>query len=112
MTYNIEIQGLNIEVTDAIKDYLYKKIERAVIHSGGLIHAIKANFSCENKLGNKKDIVEIIVFLDQGRTVRQETASEDMYASIDLASASVERQLRRIKEKIVTVRRHKDRDVA
>lgn len=112
MTYNVEIQGLNIEVTDALKEYLAPKLERAITHSGGLIHNIKVNFSCENKLGNKKDLVEIIVFLDKGKTVRQEIASEDMYASIDLATAGIERQLRRTKEKIVTVRRHKDRDAA
>jgi putative sigma-54 modulation protein len=101
----IDVQGLNLPVTEAIENYVHKKIQRATKHCTEFLSSVKVNLMCENK--SNTHLVEVIVFLHGGKTLHNKTRSEDMYASIDIACASMERQIRKIKEKHNDIKRHK-----
>ncbi len=100
----LELHGLNIEITRAIEQYVSKKFNRATKHTSEFISNVRVNLSCESRTATH--LVEVIVFLHGGKTIRNQTRTEDMYASVDIASASLERQLRKIKERNIDVKRY------
>lgn len=103
---NIEIQGTNLDITDSINNYLNKRAKRIFDHGEQVIDHLKVNVSFEAKTGSH--VVEFILFLNgNGKIFRCKESSDDMYTSIDLASAQAERLLRRYKEKKIDVKRHK-----
>jgi putative sigma-54 modulation protein len=100
----IELQGMNnLEITPAMRKYANKKLEKAAEHTQQYISNIRANLSHENHTAT--NLIEVIVFLHGGKTIRNQTRSEDMYASIDIACSSLERQLRKYKEKQIALQR-------
>jgi putative sigma-54 modulation protein len=101
----IDLQGLNLEITPAIEQYVNKKLSRATKHTSEYISNVRINLSCETRTATC--LVEVIVFLYGGKTIRNHTRSEDMYASVDIACASVERQLRKLKEKNIDIKRYR-----
>ena len=101
----IDINGQNLDLTNAIRDYVNKKVERSLKHSIDNVSHVRINLSCEPKTGTH--LVETIVFLHGGKTLHNKTRSEDMYASVDIACASIERQMRKAKEKSIDVGRYK-----
>ncbi len=99
----IEIQGLNLEVTQSIQGYVNRKLQKAIKYSSEYILGIKANLTCEKD----SHLIELIIFLHGGKTLRNATRSEDMYASIDIACDSIDRQLRKIKQRKIDVKKYK-----
>ena len=95
----IEIQGSNLVVTQSIQGYINRKLQKAVKHSSEYILSIKANLTCERD----SQMIELIIFLHGGKTLRNATRTEDMYASIDIACGSIERQLKKIKQRKLDV---------
>jgi putative sigma-54 modulation protein len=100
----IDVHGINLEVTQSIQQYVEKKISRAVKFSLEHVSGMRVNLSCENK--SSSHLVEVIIFMPGGKTIYNKTRSEDMYASVDIACAAIERQLKKLKEKIIDVKRH------
>ena len=93
------IQGKNIEITDAIRDYVNQKIERAVSHFESLTTEVDVHLSvARNPRINPKQTAEVTIYVN-GSVVRAEESSENLYASIDLVSNKIARQLRKYKEK-------------
>ncbi|MDB9525541.1 ribosome-associated translation inhibitor RaiA [Oscillatoria sp. CS-180] len=93
------IQGKNIEITDAIRSYVDQKISKAVSHFRHLTHEVDVNLSvAKNARINPKQNAEVTLYID-GAVVRAEESSENLYASIDLVSNKITRQLRKYKEK-------------
>lgn len=90
---NIKITGRNIDVTDAIKDYVEKRLERLEKFEG---NNTDVNVVCS--VEREDQIVEMQVSHD-GDFIRIEEKNPDLYASIDLAIDKVERQMRKGKEK-------------
>ena len=90
---NIKVTGKNIEITDAIKEYIEKKCERLEKFEGKNTE-VTAACSVERE----DQIVEIRIKTDGG-FLRVEEKNNDLYASIDLAMDRAERQLRKDKEK-------------
>lgn len=101
----MEIHGLNLEITRAIEQYVNKKLGRATKHTSEFISNMRVNLSYENRTST--NLVEVIIFLHGGKTLRNQTRSEDMYASVDISCASVERQLRKLKEKNLDLKRYR-----
>lgn len=101
----IDVQGRDLEVTRAIEQYVYKKLSRAIKHMAEHVSSARVNLSCESRTATH--LVEVIVFMHGGKTLRNQTRSEDMYASIDIACASLERQIRKIKEKNMDIKRYR-----
>ena len=93
------IQGKNIEITDAIRDYVEQKILKAVSHFQQLTNEVDVNLSvARNPRISSKQSAEVTLYVD-GAVVRAEESSESLYASIDLVANKISRQLRKYKEK-------------
>ncbi|MEM8502558.1 MAG: ribosome-associated translation inhibitor RaiA [Cyanobacteria bacterium P01_D01_bin.1] len=93
------IQGKNIEITDAIRAHVQQKIEKATTHFKTLINKIDVCLSVENNPRiAPKQTAEVTIFLNHV-VVRAEEGSESLYASIDMVTDKLTRQLRKYKEK-------------
>lgn len=93
------IQGKNIEITDAIHEYVHQKIEKAVSHFQTLTTEVDVHLSvARNPRINPKQTAEVTIYVN-GAVVRAEESSENLYASIDLVANKISRQLRKYKEK-------------
>lgn len=94
MKYNI--RGVNIELTEALKDYVDKKISK-------LEKYFEAPLASEASvtLSVIKDMhtVEVTIPIS-GALLRAEVKNNDMYASIDLVVDKLERQIRKYKTKM------------
>ena len=85
---NYIISGKNIEVTDALKQAIYEKLERIEKFFG-------EDTAAQVTLSVDKDRQKIEV------TIRAEQASDNMYVSIDLVVEIIERQVTRHKKRIL-----------
>ncbi|MBF2000938.1 MAG: ribosome-associated translation inhibitor RaiA [Synechococcales cyanobacterium C42_A2020_086] len=93
------IQGKNIEITDAIREYVHQKIEKAINHFQNLTTEVDVHLSvARNPRINPKQTAEVTIYAN-GAVVRAEESSENMYASIDLVADKIARQMRKYKEK-------------
>ena len=93
------IRGENLEVTEAIRDYVVSKLEK-----------IEKYFQAEQELDARVNLkvyrektakVEVTIPLGS-ITLRAEDVSQDMYGSIDLVTDKIERQIRKNKNKVAT----------
>ena len=91
------IRGENLEVTEAIRDYVVSKLEK-----------IEKYFQPEQELDARVNLkvyrektakVEVTIPLGS-INLRAEDISQDMYGSIDLVTDKIERQIRKNKTKI------------
>lgn len=100
--YNI--RGENIEVTEAIRDYVELKISKIEKYFNDDIElTAKVNLKVYREKTAK---VEVTIPLGN-ITLRAEDVSQDMYGSIDLVVDKIERQIRKNKTKIE--RRHREK---
>ena len=100
------IQGNNITVTDAIHDYVQQKLEKAVKHFHNLTTKVDVHLSvARNARINDKHKAEVTVYAN-GTVIRAQEGSESLYASIDLVSDKIARQLRKYKEKLLDKKNH------
>ncbi len=96
----ITIKGNNIKVTDSLRAYIEDKIGRLVKYYDKLTKAEIELLYQDNKSAEKTQRVEVTLIAN-GIIFRCEESSISMYASIDIASEKLERQLRRYKQKLV-----------
>ena len=91
------IRGENLEVTEAIRDYVVSKLEK-----------IEKYFQADQELDARVNLkvyrektakVEVTIPLGS-ITLRAEDISQDMYGSIDLVTDKIERQIRKTKLKL------------
>ena len=95
---HIHVNGRNIEITDAIKAYVKEKIGKVATRYDQ-IQAIDVVLSViKNPAAEGKHIAEVTCKTNSG-SIRCEEAAESMYASIDLVSDKLDRQVRKFKEK-------------
>ncbi len=93
------IQGKNIEVTDAIHDYVRQKIDKAVSHFQALTNEVDVHLSvARNPRIASSQSAEVTVYAN-GAVIRAEEKSENLYASIDLVADKIARKLRKYKER-------------
>jgi len=93
------IHGKNIEITDAIREYVHQKIEKAVNHFQNLTTEVNVHLSvARNPRINTKQAAEVTIYAN-GSVIRAEESSDSLYASIDLVADKIARQLRKYKEK-------------
>ena len=98
------VQGKNIEITDAIRTHVHQKIEKATAHFKTLINKVDVCLSVENnpRIAPNQS-AEVTLYLNNA-VIRAEESSESLYASIDMVTDKITRQLRKYKDK----RRHQD----
>ncbi len=93
---DIRINASHIGLTDAISDYVRKKVEKAQHFFGNIVsaHVIlsvdKFRQSCEVVLHTGKTGAQSIF--------RAKDTSPDLYAAIDLAMDKIDKQLKKVKE--------------
>ncbi|MGC9502827.1 ribosome hibernation-promoting factor, HPF/YfiA family [Baaleninema sp.] len=93
------IQGKNIEITDAIRDYVNDKITKAVNHFQNLTTEVDVHLSvARNPRISTNQSAEVTIYAN-GTVIRAQESTESMYASIDLVANKIARQLRKYKEK-------------
>ncbi|MEM9907192.1 MAG: ribosome-associated translation inhibitor RaiA [Cyanobacteria bacterium P01_D01_bin.44] len=93
------IQGRNLEITDAINDYVHQKIGKAIDHFENLMNEVDVNLSVPRNLrGPSQQIAEVTVYAN-GHVIRAQEQHENLYASIDLVADKLTRQLKRYKDK-------------
>ena len=93
------IHGKNIEITDAIREYVHQKIEKAVNHFQNITNEVDVHLSvARNPRISTKQAAEVTIYAN-GSIIRAEESSESLYASIDLVADKIARQLRKYKEK-------------
>ena len=91
------IRGENVDLTDAIRDYVEKRISKI---NKFLEDNVDATAHVNLKVyKNKTFKVELTIPLPY-LTLRAEETSNDMYASIDLVTDKLERQIRKYKTKV------------
>jgi putative sigma-54 modulation protein len=96
------LQSKNIEITDAIRDYVNQKIEKAVSHFEQITTGIDVSLSvAKNPRIAASQVAEVTIYAN-GAVIRAEEASEHLYASIDLVADKISRQLRKYKERNFT----------
>jgi putative sigma-54 modulation protein len=92
----------HMEATDAIKEYARDKVERIKKY---FPDPIMAHVVLSTERGYQH-VADVNIQLHNGIAIKGREITEDMYSSIDLVMAKIERQVRRYKEKI---RGHKAR---
>ncbi|NEQ23393.1 MAG: ribosome-associated translation inhibitor RaiA, partial [Microcoleus sp. SIO2G3] len=76
------IQGKNIDITDAIREYVHQKIEKAVSHFQTMTTEVDVHLSvAKNPRINSKQTAEVTIYAN-GTVIRAQEGSEDLYASI------------------------------
>lgn len=86
----------HMESTDALRDYAQDKIERIKKYFPDPIKA-HVVLICDRGYNHTADVM---LTLHNGLAIKGIETTEDMYSSIDLVMAKIERQVRRYKEKI------------
>ena len=100
------IQGNNITVTDSIHDYVQQKLEKAVKHFQNITTKIDVHLSVNSHARVvDKHKAEVTVYAN-GTVIRAQEGSENLYASVDLVSDKIARQLRKYKEKQLHKKTH------
>lgn len=93
------VQGKNLEITEAIHEYVDQKITKAVNHYQQLTNEVDVHLSvARNPRINPKQTAEVTIYAN-GTVIRAQESSENLYASVDLVADKIARQLRKFKEK-------------
>ena len=90
---NIKLTGKDLKATDAIKDYVEKKVERLVKYFGEDFE-VNATIKCEKS----EQIADIMVNADSD-TYKAVTSHRDLYAAINKNIDILEGQIRKTKTK-------------
>ena len=93
---NINIRGVNLEVTAALRDYVEKKISRLERYFDS---PLKTDVQVSLRVIKDKQGVEVTIPL-KGVLLRAEEKRDDMYASVDVVVDKLERQIRKHKTKV------------
>jgi putative sigma-54 modulation protein len=86
----------HMDSTDALRDYAKEKVERIRKYFPDPIKA-HVVLACDRGYNH---VADVMITLHNGIVIKGEETTEDMYSSIDLVMAKIERQVRRYKEKI------------
>ena len=92
------VSGRNVQITDALKDTVDKKMSRLDKYFQKDIPAT-VTLSVESKRQKDRQIVEVTIPFSS-TIIRAEESTDDMYTSIDKVIDVLERQIRKHKEKL------------
>jgi putative sigma-54 modulation protein len=100
----IAIEGRNLKLTPALKTYAKEKIEKLDKILNNVIETrIDLYHDKSGKEGNAERC-EVTLWLTGGKVLRAEEFAGDMYAAIDLAQETLEKQIRNLKERRISSR--------
>ena len=93
----------HMEASPAVRDYAEERLEKIRKYFQRELLSAHATFSVER---NHNHTAEFSLTLPNGIVLQARETTEDMYSSVDLAAARIERQVRKWKEKIRTHKPH------
>lgn len=94
---NYNVRGENIEVTGALRDYVEKKLQKLEKYFDNIPNSTAhVNMKVYSDRSSKVEVTIPLPYL----VLRAEETSPDMYASIDLVTDKLERQIRKYKTKV------------
>ena len=93
---NVTVVGRNVELTEAMKDYVKKVINEVEKYNLGILHAISTIEKDKRDFFN----IEIIMNIPGKGTVVVHYKEKDLYAALDKAKDKLEKLLRRYHDKI------------
>jgi putative sigma-54 modulation protein len=97
---NIVIKGRNVVVTEALENYIKKKLMK-ISRFSDRISEIQVVLSTQNsKTSGNSHKVEATTWIN-GKIIRAQEASPDMYASTDLVVDKLERRIKTFKGKLI-----------
>lgn len=100
----VRIIGKNIEITEAIKQNIQESLNK--LDKYFVDKQLKANVVVRTyNVGQK---IEITIPIDKNHTIHQEYTSDDLYEAISQASKRIERQIRKIKDRIIEKNQKKE----
>lgn len=96
-----KLVGRNVEITDAMRDYVSKRLGKLERFSSQVVDAkvvliVKASSNLE-----RRNRVEVQLNVPNG-IIRAEEAAPDMYQAIDQAAEVLERQLKKFKDRLTS----------
>lgn len=94
------IHGKNIEVTDAIREYVSQKLEKVLSHFDQLTMGVDVYLSVERNPRISMGQSAEVTVQASGTVIRAEERTENLYASIDLVADKLHRQMRKYKERL------------
>lgn len=95
----IVIKSKNLEVTDALSDYIGKKVSKADRFLPNVDEAEVDLATQPTKSAQDRQVVQITLRSNTGLILRAEDRSSDLHTSIDTAMEKVSRQAKRYKGK-------------
>lgn len=102
-----QLSGRNVEVTDALRDYVEEKFSRLERFNDHITDARVTLTVRDVRSSERRNRVEVQLNVPSG-IIRAEEHHADMYAAIDKASDVLERQLRKFKTRTMK-QRHEGR---
>ena len=95
----IVVKGKNMEVTEALRDYVEKKLGKLESHLDK-ISSMDVELSTEpRKATNSRQVVQVTMLVN-GQIIRAEEAASDMYAAVDIVLEKLQRSVERYKSKL------------
>lgn len=91
---NIVLKGRNVEITNALRDYVEKRVGKLEKYIGDVDDAMVTLL-----VEKERHVVEVTIPLN-GIILRGEEETADMYSSIDLVVDKLEKQIEKYKTKI------------
>lgn len=92
----VSVTFRHMDASDALKEYANRKVEHITKYFPDPIKA-HVVLACERGFNHCADVT---LTLRNGLVIKGYEATEDMYSSLDLAMAKIERQIRRYKDRI------------
>ena len=104
MGINLRVAGKNIEVTEGLETAIQRKAEKLEKY---ISDSKTLDIDVVLKVEKDRQTIEISIPIKK-TIVRAEKTTSDMYASIDVGFATIEKQIRKYKDKIVTRKQGSD----
>lgn len=99
MTFQVEITGRNMEVTERINDYVTKKVAKLDRYLSGIDEArIDLAYVKSARSAADRQVAQITV-RGSGFILRSEERADDIYAALDAALEKMQRRIERYKGK-------------
>ena len=95
----LNIVGRNTEVSDALRDYVQKKVGRLDRYLPNIANAQVELSNQTAKSASDRHVVQVTLHTTNGTILRAEERSSDMFASIDTVLDKINRQITRYKGK-------------
>jgi putative sigma-54 modulation protein len=101
----IIVKGKNLEVTEALREYALEKVSRVEKYLDRILKTeIEMSVERNPKIQDNQ-VVEVTIF-SSGPIIRAKESAVDMYQAIDLVSSKLERQARKVKQKMIDRSHH------